>query len=544
MTAVFLGAPAAAQDADLAALEGRWVGEYRLNGKATFVILLVSRDGGKLTATYNRPAIDAEEYREARGFAATGDGIGFAMGGDGPSPFVASNPALQAQVSLPGGLGSVKLGTRRGSLTLVHLPTLEKDYLESLAGDYRLPDGSLLVIERENRYLCFLEQRTGRTGRLMPHSATEFWSGPAMDIWYPAEWRFQFMLIPSGETKLKVSRPGGTQFTARRVALYRRQDVTFTNGTVTLAGTLRLPVKRDPAPAVVMLHGSNYQTRGGQYGGIGFMADAFARRGFVVLNYDKRGTGKSGGERDDNSELLSGDAAAAVALLRSRSEVDAARVGLWGVSQGGMLQPAVAAKVKDLAFFVNISGAAGNGNDQEIQRTELKLKADGFSQADVKAAVHLQQLKFHYACHRDNWEQYIAAVDAARSKPWFLDPYIGPPDDKQSTAWDFWGCGGEGAKGFERLKAPVLYVWAEHEANSRADLNVKLLREAAQASGNRHLTIHEFKGAEHSMFRAANGGEKEALRFKEYVPGYFDYVGAWAARAAGPGARSHREGGR
>jgi dienelactone hydrolase len=511
-------------------LEGRWVGEYQFGPTSTFILLAFGTENDRWGGTYNRPAIDWEEVRELRSITVNPDSLNFQLGGDAISPFVDENPSLVFQLELKDDelMGSVMDGRNRGSVRLSHLASLEKDYLDTLAGDYRLSDGSLLIFERENRYLCFLERSTGRTGRLMPRSKTEFWSGPSLDIWYPAEWQFRFRSA-DGEPMVEVRRPGAEPVTATRVRLYDQEDVTFQNGAVRLSGTLRLPRSTKPVPAVVVLHGSNYQTRGGQYGSLAFVADEFARNGFAVLNYDKRGTGKSGGEREDTTELLAGDAAAASRLLRMRKEVDAARIGLWGISQGGMLQPAVAAIVPDLAFFVNVSGASQNGNDQEIQRTELKLRADGFSKADIASAVRLQKLKFRYACKRDNWDEYLAAVNAARKQKWFFDPYIGPPDSKESTAWDFWRCGGEGAQGFKRLQAPLLYLYGEHEAYSRSDLNIKALRHSLGRSPK--LTIREFKGTEHSMMTATNGGEKELIYLNQYAPEYFDFLISWCRTA-------------
>ncbi|MGH7628900.1 MAG: hypothetical protein ACREOF_05845 [Gemmatimonadales bacterium] len=61
----------------------------------------------------------------------------------------------------------------------------------------------------------------------------------------------------------------GRPRTARRVDPYRREGVAFRNGGVVLAGTLRLPVGSGRRPAVILLHGSNRQTRAGQDGLLG-----------------------------------------------------------------------------------------------------------------------------------------------------------------------------------------------------------------------------------------------------------------------------------
>src|SRR5262249_4767204 len=303
--------------------------------------------------------------------------------------------------------GTVRAKDVIGDLDLFQLADLSHDYLDTLAGDYELPGGELLVFAREHIYLCYLDHRTGRTGRMMPEDATRFWAGPSLEVRYPKMVRFQFFKDATGKvTGVEMAEEGRAKVRGRRAQHYREGEVHFPNGAVVLAGSLKLPQMTKPCAAVVLLAGSNYQPRGGQNGLVGFVGDQFARHGFVVLAYDKRGTGKSGGERDDNYDLLSGDGASAVGWLRGRREGDPERIGVWGIREGGGLAPIVAQKAGNIAFLINVSGSIINSNEQEIQRKELTLRADGFSEKDIADAVHLQQLKFRYACQRDNWNEY------------------------------------------------------------------------------------------------------------------------------------------
>jgi alpha-beta hydrolase superfamily lysophospholipase len=490
-----------------------------------FLVVRLKKENGKWSGTYNRPVVDWENDLDLTALTVTAQAISFDIGDASSKIHVdtrwAGN-AVEGKVSGPG---------VQGKIILESTATLTKDYLDTLAGDYESMTGDSYVIERENNYLCFLNRRTGRSGRLMPASETEFWSGPSMDIWYPQEIHFNFVRDAHGHaTQLKVAVPGRPKVLADRKTLYREEEVEFQNGSTTLSGTLRVPPAWPRHPAVVLLHGSNYQTRGGQYAALAFVANQFARNGFVVLNYDKRGTGKSGGERDDDAELLSGDATAAVQLLRARPEVDGNKIGLWGVSQGGIIEPLIAQKAGGIAFFINVSGAVINTNEQEIQRTELELRADGFPSREVEAAVRLQRIKFRYACKRDNWEEYEAALKSAQGKPWLPDPYIGPPDSKTDTAWDFWKCGVEPGKYWESVRVPVLYIQGEFETNSSPRENLARLQQAMQVAGNHHFEHKLISGAEHSIFRAKKGGEKELPFLNTYVNGYFDLITDWSQR--------------
>ncbi|MEU4746721.1 hypothetical protein AB0G02_40565, partial [Actinosynnema sp. NPDC023658] len=108
------------------------------------------------------------------------------------------------------------------------------------------------------------------------------------------------------------------------------QDISFTNGDLTLHGTVVAPAA-DPGarrPAMVMVHGSGRVSRDGYRQ----EAEAFARAGVVTLVYDKR---PKRSKSDVDFDLLAGDALAAVRALRTHPGVDPDRTGLWGVSEAG-----------------------------------------------------------------------------------------------------------------------------------------------------------------------------------------------------------------
>src|SRR4029077_10714326 len=78
-----------------------------------------------------------------------------------------------------------------------------------------------------------------------------------------------------------------------------------------------------------------------------------------TLRLDSRGVGKSTGTYDDSTiQDLAGDVAAAVQFLRGRQEILPWRIGLVGVSEGGMIAPLAASQARRVSFLVLI-GAHG-----------------------------------------------------------------------------------------------------------------------------------------------------------------------------------------
>ena len=114
----------------------------------------------------------------------------------------------------------------------------------------------------------------------------------------------------------------------------KREDIAFYSEGSRLSGHLYVPDERGdgtPKPAVVLAHGFT--------GVKEFLLPDYARRfaeeGWTALTFDYRGFGTSEGQR---GRLLAPDQVEdirnAVTYARTRTEVDADRIGLWGTSLG------------------------------------------------------------------------------------------------------------------------------------------------------------------------------------------------------------------
>jgi pimeloyl-ACP methyl ester carboxylesterase len=134
------------------------------------------------------------------------------------------------------------------------------------------------------------------------------------------------------------------------------ENVIFVSEGITLAGTMYSP--QHPHAAVVIVHGSDSVPR------MSKMAKLLAENDILVLTYDKRGVGDSGGVYAgpevgtnnisiENLNLLAKDASAAVNLIhKKRKDVP---IGLFGASQAGWIIPMVAHKNTSVKFMVLFS---------------------------------------------------------------------------------------------------------------------------------------------------------------------------------------------
>lgn len=119
-----------------------------------------------------------------------------------------------------------------------------------------------------------------------------------------------------------------------RGAIATVDRVAFRSDSLVLRGILVRPTGEGPFPAIVYARGGNRE-----YGRLLFLdvmrMMAVARGGYVVLGFDYRGEGESEG----TPELAAGDVddvLAAVGALEHWRDADTTRLGLIGVSRGGL----------------------------------------------------------------------------------------------------------------------------------------------------------------------------------------------------------------
>ena len=161
---------------------------------------------------------------------------------------------------------------------------------------------------------------------------------------------------------------------------YTTEEVAFTNGDVTLKGTLVLPEGCSrKTPVLLFVSGSGAQNRDEElfeHKPFAVIADAFARNGTATLRYDDRGVGESTGNfASSTTEDFKNDAAAGVNYLRSRFD----KVGVVGHSEGGTIALMLSAG-KLVDFAISLAGMAVSGAETLLWQNKLSLAEAGFEQ--------------------------------------------------------------------------------------------------------------------------------------------------------------------
>ncbi len=339
---------------------------------------------------------------------------------------------------------------------------------------------------------------------------------------------------------------------------YAELEVAFPGGAsdVTLAGTLSVPDGSGPFPAIVLVTGSGPEDRDESIAPaaaikpFAIIADALARAGVVVLRVDDRGTAKSTGDYSTASVSdFIADAAAALAYVRTRAEVDPARTGLLGHSEGGLDVAEIAAADPSVAFVVGMAPPATTGVDLLVQQSEAILRVSGTPQAEIPIAVQFA---------RDVYAQVLAGDKAAAEQ--VIRDYVGALYDRQTpdvqrqlgdrSAYiqsqvdsrmtslfspEFASLlASDAGAAWARVRAPVLGLFGGKDVQVPAIEQAAALRAALQAGGNPDGTVITLPDANHLFQSAKTGavGEYGSLA-QAFTPDFLPTLVDWVTKHAG-----------
>ncbi|HEX2033279.1 MAG TPA: alpha/beta fold hydrolase, partial [Chloroflexota bacterium] len=395
-----------------------------------------------------------------------------------------------------------------------------------VAGDHDLFLGGLLG----DTTFTYHDFRTGRIGALHPSSETTFFAGPALFRPAPPELHVTFLRCPGGQVDEIRLRSAAGELAAVRLPVVE-EEVTFHNGAVTLAGTLMLPPTAGPHPAVVLIHGSGRQTRAC----VRSWADYFVHRGIAALIYDKRGAGAST-RGPEWYEDLAGDAVAGLRLLQHHPAIDPRAIGLWGSSQGGWIAPLGAVQCPDVAFIVLMAGPAVSIATQNVQNVACSMRAAGYDEAKIAAAVAYTERLNELWPTGQGWEELKAGYELAAREGWA--GYIGhpgaepprPPTPEQRRRRHH-EMHREPAAVLERVRCPVLALFGEQDTCVPPAGNADLMAAALQRGGNPDYTVKVIPGANHLGYVATPDGSLTSCT--HFIPQYHQLAAHWIRARAG-----------
>jgi len=333
--------------------------------------------------------------------------------------------------------------------------------------------------------------------------------------------------LSEGEEPVGVARPQ----TPEPPFEYGVEEVSYTSGDITVAGTLTTPTGDGPFPAALLITGSGAQDRDETlfaHKPFAVIADRLTRDGVAVLRVDDRGVGGTGGAlMDATSEVLVGDVNAGVAWLRAREDIDGARVGLIGHSEGGMLGPMAAADDPEIAFVVMLAGTGVPSRDIMISQGRTGYEAAGASGEVLENLLNLHAealdargegvepavralVEAQLALQGQPMNEGVLQAGLAQfQSPWFQSFVRLEPAD-----W------------LTRVQCPTLALIGSLDFQVPPDQNLPAIREAL--AGNPDATVEELEGLNH-LFQTAETGmlDEYAVIEETFAPAALDQVAGW-----------------
>ncbi|MBI3401664.1 MAG: alpha/beta fold hydrolase [Acidobacteria bacterium] len=347
------------------------------------------------------------------------------------------------------------------------------------------------------------------------------------ELWTDESGRMvRFSMIAQG---LDVVRKDVAAVSSRSVTISRPNDEPAkipANGFI-LAGTLSRPIQTSTTPkilpAVVLVGGSGAIDRDGLAFGIpvlGQLADAIADAGFIVVRYDKRGIGQSGG-RAESAGLAeyAEDARAAVQWLSKRKDVDRKKIVVIGHSEGGAVALIAASKDKSIAAVGLLSANGVTGAQLILAQQAHALDRLKLSVADRQAKVDLQKKIHEAVLTGKGWETMPAEVNRRQ---------VDNPEFQSLLAND-------PAKVIPEVRQPILIVQGELDTQvepSNADRLEAMAKKRKNAPPVNMVEMVKLPGINHLLVPATTGEVEEygALKDKTVSPAVTQAIVTWLTK--------------
>jgi pimeloyl-ACP methyl ester carboxylesterase len=339
---------------------------------------------------------------------------------------------------------------------------------------------------------------------------------------------------------------------------FEAQEVSFAGGSegVELAGTLTLPPGPGPHPAVVLMSGSGAQDRDESIRPVAtikpfaLIAEALTPAGVAVLRYDDRGVGGSSGDYQAATiQELAGDGQAAIDYLRGRDDIDPARIGVIGHSEGGLYAAMLAAKDPDIAFVVGMAAPAPDGVTRIVAQNEAISRAAGQSEEEIEHARVFAAEAMPLARDGDA-EGLEASVRDYFEGLWERQPdeartILGDQEDFAQrqvesaltlylSDWFRSFLAYDPAPDWQQVTVPVLAFFGGRDVQVPAEQNERALTAVLAAGGNHDVSTMVLPEANHLFQDAETGAVAEyGTLAAEFTPAFLPDLVGWVTERAG-----------
>ena len=324
---------------------------------------------------------------------------------------------------------------------------------------------------------------------------------------------------------------------------YREEEVVYKNETagINIAGTLTMPYRKAPFPAVLLITGSGQQNRDEErafHHLFMVIADHLTRNGIAVLRVDDRGVGgttRTGPFFNSTTNDLERDVLAGVQYLKSRKEIDPRKIGLIGHSEGGLIASMAVAESSDIAFIILMASPPGdNSSDWIMKQDSTEARAKGADDRETATITNWCKRFYNIALNEEN-------PDTARKK---LQQLYDERTREEKEAFEKTGISGGtididyaltphfkrimsiNANDFlKQVQCPVLALMGDKDISGPSKQVLKSIENSLKSGGNKSHKIQELKNLNHS-FQTVKPDNAEDIE-ETISPVVLDIITSW-----------------
>ena len=248
-------------------------------------------------------------------------------------------------------------------------------------------------------------------------------------------------------------------------------------------------------PAVVLVSGARAPNRDSLVPGVPTMAQlagSLADAGFLVVRFDRRGSGQSGGRAE--SATLSDyaeDVRTVVRWISARKDVDQKRIAVIGHGEGAWNALLAASRENRIAAVGSLEGAGTTGAELVLEQQQQQFDLEKTPDAERASRVALQKQVLAAVLSGKGWDDVLPEVRRQADTPWFQSLLAYDP-----------------AKVLEDIDVPVLIVHAELDREIPV-AHAERLADLARKGDSESVELVTVRGVNHLLIPAFTGDVSE-----------------------------------
>jgi hypothetical protein len=318
-----------------------------------------------------------------------------------------------------------------------------------------------------------------------------------INLWVDQNGDLIRMNIPSQSIELAREDIASAASRTTAFSLPGDESVTIPAMGFNLGGTLTRPKTTGLAPALILIGGSGPIDRDETVAGIpvfGHLARDLVNAGFIVLRYDKRGVGQSGGRAESATIAdYAEDVRAALNWLEDQEGVDDDRIGLVGHSEGALVAMLVAGRERGkVGAIALLAGPSTDGATVVLEQQKLMLSRMPIDEAQRQEKVALQQKINSAVISGKGWNEIPESARRVADTPWFYSFLTFDPK-----------------KAMGDTRQPVLIVQGELDVQVQAYHADNLAQLARARRGDALVEVVKVPGVNHLLVPAKTGDVSE-----------------------------------